>query len=398
VIALTWSGAFDVLCWLIVLPVLGVVGYRSLERSEDRPQTILKWSVSAALLLVMRWMIAVRFGQQFLPLFIMIPALFLGLMWAPTIGRMITKPLTDPLTGGDEEIEPKPFYFVAEGKRRQGLFEEAAAEVRRQLEQFPGDAAGYMMLATIQAEDMHDLAGAEATLEELLAQPALAPQEAVSALHALADWQLQFGRNTAAARAALERIVQRFPDSQFAHAAEQRLAHLAGVDETREQRENARFEVQERWRKIGLEKDGQMEPAKVDADALAAECVKQLEQHPADTEAREKLAGLYAEHFQRLDLAAAQLEQLIAVPDETPKHVARWLNLLATFHIRCAKDRRGAEEALHRIMERFPKSAMAEIAALRLASLGLELKAGEQTPTKQIGTYEKDLGLKKRGI
>ncbi|MGA2174352.1 MAG: tetratricopeptide repeat protein [Verrucomicrobiota bacterium] len=397
-IAFLSSGAFDALCWLIVLPVLGVLGYRKLEQSDDRPKLIVKWSVSAALLVLMRWMIADRYGGPFLVLRILIPAVILAALWAPTMGRLLTKPLTDSITGGDEEVELKPFYYAAEGKRRQGLFDEAIAEVRGQLERFPGDAAGYMMLATIQAEDKHDVRAAEATLEELLAQPGLKPHAAVSALHALADWQLQFGRDTAAARAALERVVKLFPDSQFAHAAEQRLAHLGGVDETRRQRENAKFEVQTSLRKIGLEKGGPTEPAKVDADALAAECVKQLEQYPADTEVREKLAILYAEHFQRLDLAAAQLEQMIALPEETPKHVARWLNLLATFHIRCAKDRPGAEQALRRIIERFPKTAMAEVAATRLGLLPLELKAGQPTPPKRMGTYEKDLGLKKPKI
>ncbi len=361
------------------------MGYRSLERSADRQSLIVKWTVSAVLAVLLKWMIAVNYGAQYLPLFVLIPAAVLGFMWAPTVGHFMTKPLTDSLTGGDEEVELKPFYFAAEGKRRQGLFEEAVAEVRKQLERFPGDAAGYMMMATIQAEDMHDMAAAAATLEELLAQPGLVPQAAVSALHALADWQLQLGHDTAAAGAALERIAKLFPDSQFAHAAEQRLAHLERVDETRDLRENAKFQVQEHWRKIGLEKGGPAQPAKVDGDALAAECVKQLEQHPADTEARERLATVYAEYFQRLDLAAAQLEQLIAVPDETPKHVARWLNLLATFHIRCAKDRAGAETALRRIIERFPKSAMAEIAVRRLASLALELKARGANPTQANG-------------
>jgi tetratricopeptide (TPR) repeat protein len=398
VIAFLSSGAIDALCWLIVLPVLGVLGYRKLDQSADRPKLILKWSVSAALLVLIRWMIADRYGGPFLVLRILIPAIILAALWAPTMGSLLTKPFADSFTGGDEEVELKPFYFAAEGKRRQGLFHEAIAEVRRQLERFPGDATGYMMLATIQAEDMHEVRAAEATIEELLAQPGLEPHAAVSALHALADWQLQFGRDTAAARAALERVVKLFPDSQFAHAAEQRLAHLGGVDETRRQRENAKFEVQTSLRKIGLEKGGPTEPAKVDADALAAEYVKQLEQYPADTEAREKLAILYAEHFQRLDLAAAQLEQMIALPGETPKHVARWLNLLATFHIRCAKDRPGAEQALRRIIERFPKTAMAEVAATRLGLLSLELKAGQPTPPKQMGTYEKDLGLKKPKI
>jgi hypothetical protein len=395
VIALMFSSLFDVLCWLIVLPALGVFGFSSLRQSEEPVRLIAKWGVSFALIMIIRGMVAHRFGGPYVALFILIPALPLGVIWAPALGNLVAKPLTDNFTGGDDEVDKKPFYFAAEGKRRQGNFDEAIEEVRKQLEKFPGDAAGYMMLATIQAEDLHDLPAAEATLEELLARPALPPQAAVSALHALADWQLQYGRNTEAARLALQRIVQLFPTTQFAHAAEQRLSHLGRVDETREFRENAKFKVQARVRKLGLESDAEAELAKVDADALAAEYVKQLEEFPADTEAREKLAALYAGHFQRLDLAAGQLEQLIAVPDETPKHVARWLQQLATFHIQYAKDLPGAEAALRRIIERFPRTAMAEVAATRLALLPQEIKALEPSQPKQIGSYEKDIGLRK---
>ena len=84
--------------------------------------------------------------------------------------------------------------------------------------------------------------------------------------------------------------------------------------------------------------------------ALASQYVSQLNKHPADTDTREKLAVLYAENFGRLDLAVDQLEQLIALPEETPKHVTRWLNLLATLHISVANDEAERENgaAAHR--------------------------------------------------
>ncbi len=396
-IAFSWSGVFDALGWLVIVLALGVAGYRTLSRSEDPARQVFFWIIIAAMILLIRWMIAARIGGPWLPLFILIPALPIGLLLAPSIGRFMVKPVTDAWTGGDDVAELKPFYFVAEGHRRQSQFPEAIAEARKQLEKFPGDVTGYMLVAAIQAEDMRDLPAAAATVEELLALPDLPQQAAASALHAMADWQLQVGRDTEAARVALERIVGLFPDSQFAHAAQQRIARLGGVDEAREFRENAKFEVQSRLRKIGLEGGGLAAPAPPDADALAAEYVKQLEQYPTDTDTREKLAELYAERFGRIDMAAAQLEQLIAIPSETPKHVARWLNLLATLHVRCAKDGPAAEAALRRVIERFPKTAMAEIAAIRLNSLPFELKAGEQTQTKHLGAYEKNLGLKKPG-
>ena len=393
--AFTWGGAFDLLCWLTVLPALGFAGYRALRRSAEPAKLVVTWAICAVLLLLILSMIASADKKPAGALFVLIPSVFLAIIVAPAAARFLAKPLTDSFTGGDDEAARKPFYFLAEGKRRQGQLDEAVAEIRKQLELFPGDPAGYMMLATIQAEDLHDMTAASATLEELLARPSLAPQAAVAALHALADWQLQVGRDTSAARSALERVVKLFPDSQYSHAAQQRLARLGGVDETREFRENAKFQVQTRLGKVGLGQVSQPEIAPEDAEATAAEYVKQLAQFPADTETREKLAVLYAEQFQRLDLAADQLEQLISLPEETPKHIARWLNLLATLHIRCGQDRKAAETALRRIVERFPDTAMAEVAAMRASSLGLEFKAAEQPQVKRLGVYAKDLGLKK---
>ncbi len=122
-------------------------------------------------------------------------------------------------------VKVKPFYFIASAKRRsKGLHAEAIAEVRDQLEKFPGDTAGMMLLATIQAEDLHDLPAAEATINELLSEPELTAQETATALHTLADWQLQVGPEPEAARVSLERIGLTFPDSQFFHAADQRIA------------------------------------------------------------------------------------------------------------------------------------------------------------------------------
>jgi hypothetical protein len=96
-----------------------------------------------------------------------------------------------------------------------------------------------------------------------------------------------------------------------------------------------------------------------------------------------------------VDLAAAQLEQLIALRAESPRHIAGWLNLLATVHARFGNDLAGAESALRRIVERFPRSVAAEAAAARLASLNTEDRANRQTEAKTLGSYEKQIGLKK---
>jgi tetratricopeptide (TPR) repeat protein len=384
---------------VIVLPALAILAYRSYRRSDDRGALVRRWIISAALVLIM-WFISwfrVPGHPLFMtikPFFILFPALILGRIWVPSIGAALASPLTSAFDGGDEEAEAKPFYFIAEGKRRKGLYEEAMAEVRKQLEEFPGDFEGYMKLASMQMEDLKDLPAAQTTLDEFLQLPGRAPNEMAGALHLLADWQLQFGRDAQAAIGSLRRIAQLYPGTPFAHAAEQRIAHLGSADETSRVRYQSKFTVEHGERDIGLRKDSAPVSAPADPHALAEEYVRQLELHPSDTDTREKLAILYAEEFHRLDLATDQLEQLIALPAEPPKHVARWLNLLATLHIKVAQDAAAAESALHRIIERFPGGALATVAISRLATLQSELKSSQRSPTKTLGSYEKDIGLK----
>jgi tetratricopeptide (TPR) repeat protein len=379
-----------------VLLVIALVayGFRCFAHSDDRRVLLYKWAATAAscFLCVALFQHAKREPRE--ALFFTLPCLVLGLIWMPNLVEFLLKPLTGAFDGGFDEVEAQPFYFIAAAKRAKGLHQEAIAEIRKQLEKFPGDAAGFMLLSSIQAEDLRDLPGAQATLNELLHDLDLTPQQRATALQTLADWQLQLGRDVPAARATLERIVMALPDSQFAHAAEQRIAALEGAAATRDFRENARFEVRQRERDIGLRHTSQPEPEALDADELAAQYVAQLGAHPSDTATREKLAVLYAEQFDRLDLAVDQLEQLIGLPDETPKHVARWLNLLATLLITVAHDEAAARTALLRIGQKFPKSAAAEVATMRLMRLGNEMKSSALAPSKALGIYEKDLGLK----
>jgi outer membrane protein assembly factor BamD (BamD/ComL family) len=393
-IALLGMSLADLLCWLIVIPTLVIVTCRALIHSDDRRTLLAKLFFSFLLILSMFWIGSMHAAAK--PLWLIIPCALLGTMWVSNALDVLVKPFTATFDGGTDEVEAKPFYYIAEGKRRKGLYEEAVAEVGKQLDKFPGDVEGMMKLAAIQAEDLHDLPAAAATLDELLQQPDLLPNHAVAALQTLADWQMNLGRDPAAARASFERIMQMFPGSSFSHTAEQRIAHLEGVTQTRHLRENAVFKVPLGEGGLGLRKTaGQAESPAVAAEAMAAEYVAQLEKYPNDTDTREKLALLYAEGFERLDLAVSQLEQLAAQPNETPQHIAHWLGLLATVQIRHGHDMEAAEDALRRIIDRFPKSAIATRAVARLATLQAELKAATTiTAAKTLGVYEKDVGLK----
>jgi tetratricopeptide (TPR) repeat protein len=395
-----WDIALTVMGPLVLAAAACVAGYRSLRRSENPATLVFKWILSAVLV---GGGIAVLRGFPVLawPVVVLIPAAILGLMWAPSMAAIVARPLTGLFDGGNEEVEPQPFYSIAEAKRRKGLYLEAAQEVRCQLEKFPGDLTGTLLLGAILAENLKDLPGTRQLIQEWLDRPNVAPQGAATVLQSLADWELQIGRDPEAARACLERIVHDYAGTQFSHQAQQRIAHLPAPEYLRQAAENAALDLPPGEKDIGLRPGftGNAPAGESDnPESLAQSCVEQLQRHPADTETREKLAQLYAEHFQRLDLAADQLEQLIALPAETTKHVARWLNLLATLHVKIGGDVPAAEQALRRIIDRFPNSASASLALERLASLNLELRATQKTAIKTLGQYEKDLGLKPRKL
>ena len=307
---------------------------------------------------------------------------------------LIASALTGGMDGGTQQVEPQPYYSIAEAKRRNSEYEEAVRLVREQLEKFPGDFPGAMLLASIQAENLRDLPGAQATLETWMQGPASTPTGCASALTALADWQLQIAQDPAAARAALERIIAKMPDTTLAHQAAQRVAHLPTVEHLAAMHAGVAKDFPPGEKFIGLRKSLTGPANAVNPDAVAEAYVRQLEEHPADTETREKLALLYAEHFQRLDLAVDQIEQLIQCPNESPRHIARWLNLLADLHIQHANDVPAAEAALKRIEEMFPGTGLAEGTHERLGALQRETKAGQKTQLKTLGQYEKNIGLK----
>ena len=124
---------------------------------------------------------------------------------------------------------PKPAYSIAQSKQKKGKYLEAVAEIREQLDRFPTDVEGQMLLAQIQAEDLKDLPAAELTIERFCAQPGHAPQNIVFALYSLADWHLQIGQDREAAQRDLEKVIELFPESEFALGAAHRIAHLGSA-------------------------------------------------------------------------------------------------------------------------------------------------------------------------
>jgi tetratricopeptide (TPR) repeat protein len=388
----------------MILGLLGLIFWgiwRSIKRSGDPARMLGKWLLTVLLLGLVGWALIGKVGFDVGGAFIVpFVAVFIGvimsIVWAPHLGAALAKPITSAIDGGIEEPVAQALYSVAEARRKQGRYHEAVREIRAQLAKFPTDVTGHLMLAEIQAEHLDDLPGAQLTIERFVAQPRHGPKNIAFALNSLADWHLKYTRDVEAARLALEKIAELLPDTEQSMGAAQRLAHLADADAVLAARERRPIRMRSGAANIGLGHGAPLAPPKeLPPEEMAERLVKQLEAHPLDAESREKLAGIYLEHYDRLDLAMEQLEQLIQAPNQPAREVARWLNLIADWQVKRGVDYDAIQATLQRVSDRFPGLAPERLAQQRLDLLRLELKGKEQGPSVKLGAYEKDLGLKR---
>lgn len=366
-----------VLCGAGLIVWIGSTTLPAMKAQEHGFRLLARWLVTIGGVLF--FFKSCRSNATVSPFSFLFDALFLAVavmfMWGRNIAGFFAGFITSAFDGGGEELKPEPLYSIAEAKRKQGKIHEAMWAIQEQLEKFPGDFRGQMLLAEIQAENANDLAGADSTIHRLCAQKH-PPQRIAGALTALADWHLRFNQDVDAARATFQEIIDRFPETDMAQQAENRIAHLSDTATLLEGREP---------RTIRLAVMGDTGPPKarpeeeVDAMAEAERLTRHLTEFPYDTEAREELAKLYADRFGKLELAAEQIEHLVALPNQSPRHIARWLNLLADLQVRCTGDTALAGVSIQRIVDRFPDSAVAEAARQRLQTLVLEKKRYEQT-------------------
>jgi tetratricopeptide (TPR) repeat protein len=381
----------------LALSAAGWFMVRCLRRSEDPARLIFKWVLTGGVIgCVIWWVGPMVAGSD--PVdgicLMLVFAIGLTIVWRHNLTGLIAKPFAALYDGGSEEATPHPAYSVAQSHQKRGRYLEAIAEIRKQLDRFPTDVEGQMLLAQIQAEDLQDLPAAELTVQRFCDQPGHAPQNITFALYSLADWHLQVGQDREAARRDLEKIIQLLPESEFALGAAHRIAHLASAEMMLAPHERKKFAVTEGVRNLGLLLDREhLKPAEPDPEQEAVECVKHLEQYPLDTEARERLAVLYADHYGRLDLATNELEQMIGQPNQPARLVVHWLNLLADLQIRGGAGIEAAQQTLQRIVDRAPDVAAAEIARHRLVLLKLEMKSKGKSQAVKLGSYEQNIGL-----
>lgn len=382
--------SISTLLWIVGGGIALAGLWSTLRRSERPGRLALKWLVSAVVVIGLVYLFRRFFRPTggFLggiaPAFILacgtaVCAVILAALWTPNIVNWLTSPLLRLFYDDTQQVEPEPHYSIAEAHRKKGRYADAIAAIQQELARFPDDLRGILMLAEIQAVDLNDLETAESTLEEYIASQTGTSAHEVAILNQMADWRLSLAKDLDGARMMLERIRTRFPESEAAFMAAQRLAHFTNPDVVAERHAPkaipyVEFPLPSRVGEVVVSRPEETSPGQE-----AAELVKHLERYPEDVEARERLAILYGEHYHRLDMARSELEQLISGKHAPPRKKAAWLNRLADLEIQVAGDGAAARAALERIIRMGSNTAAAEQARRRIMLLERELKVRRTT-------------------
>ncbi|MGN6386741.1 MAG: hypothetical protein ACTHMT_10935 [Verrucomicrobiota bacterium] len=372
----------------------GFVAWYFIKKSENPGSLVVKWIVTFIAFGALIGFVA-GMGVAGPPIAAAV-GVVLGIIWAPSLGAIIAKPLTSFYDGGDAMIEDRPFYSISRAKQKQGRYQEAIADVKVQLMKFPQDYEGWMLLAEVHGDSLKDNAAAQECIEELFHHnPPHTMKNLAFSLNRSADWHLSLASDREAARGSLQRILDLFPDSEFAHHAAQRIAHLTSDAMLAEKKERPRIALTRHEENIGLAGESARPVEKVEEPPeKAVRLVGHLNEHPFDATAREELAMIYIEHYGRLELAEDQIEQMISAPGMPQKSIARYLNLLADWHVRYTQNQQRAGDYLRRILELFPNSADARKAEKRISMLCTEMRGKTKSQVLQLGSYEENIGLK----
>ena len=124
------------IAFFVVTSFLGWVAWKSFQNSDDS----LSWFITKSILsVVMLFMIPLSYaplGVMSVP-FTLFICIILTWFWAPTIASFIANPLSSIYGFGDADNAPTPLYSVAQARVKQGKYEGAIVEIRKQLSHFP---------------------------------------------------------------------------------------------------------------------------------------------------------------------------------------------------------------------------------------------------------------------
>ena len=340
-----WEILHKIGYWGAVAAIIAWILWRWAKKSDDPTLLVTKWLLSIPGIIAFVSILVyldkhMDGGVDYAAAFISVigtaaTGVYFAAIWRRNIAMFLAKPLDLVYGVGNDEVDPQAYFSVAESKRRKGNYSEAVAEIRKQLQKFPTDFHGQMMLAEIQAEHLNDLPAAEMIIQRFCQQPNHAPRNIAYALNTLADWHLKLSVDPDSARAALQKIMELLPGTEFALLAEQRIGHLASREFLMAPHDRPRVALPKGVQNIGLMlSSAHLVPVAPDEARRAEELTAHLIEHPQDTDAREQLAVVYADHYKRLDMATDQLVQLIDQPNQPARNVIRWLNRLADLQVR----------------------------------------------------------------
>lgn len=274
-----------------------------------------------------------------------------------------------------EHRDPVLSYGRAVANLKFGRYKQAEMDVISQLEKEDGDFDGWMMLAELYAKQYRNLEDAARVVHDICHDPRSRPCHIATACDRLADWQVEIAENPLGARAALELMIRKIPETHFARMAEQRLrripASVEAFDESRQRR---------RIRLPALREDtfefGSPLPAKADGSALAEanRLSTILTENPDDILARQRLAVVLAEKLERVDLGVEQLRLLIGLPEPTDEHKARWSAEIAQWEFHRDRNTEKLRSALRAIIREYPQTSQAFAAQRQLSLLEWEVK------------------------
>lgn len=266
-----------------------------------------------------------------------------------------------------------PMYARAIARMKFGKYDEAEWEIIRELERCEDDFEGWMMLAELYANHFRDLPQAEQTISDVCEHPRTTPSQLSVALHRLADWHLRIGGDPEPAKRALQMIRDRLPGTHLARMAQLRMRQIPETaEELRRQQTAATIPLPALGDSLDSDPVSGHPSDPEAAGAAARECVERLRKDPNQTEPRERLARLLAEHLNQVDDALEQLELLLGRADQPDAKKAQWLSLAAAWHLRYRQDRATGRQYLERLVQQHPDSPQAFAARRRLFLLSIE--------------------------
>lgn len=348
-----WVGAvvngtgFTIICWGAITYVWMI--FKATRQVGDTPD--FRWSL-------------VTVG---LPMFFLASLLALSGKWVvlPSALLIVLMPLTHRVLNLVEEAPPKPMYGAAQGKINFGKYEDAEVEVINQLEKKDNDFNGWMMLAELYATKFHRLDDAAQVIVDLCRDPSVTEVEASLACNKLADWQLQIGDNPPAARAALDLLIQRAPNSHVARLAEARLKQMPRTREDLldiRKRRAIRLPALREDFAAPVSDAQSMHDASLEANRLS----DRLREDPNNFEARERLAILLAEKLGQVNLGIEQLRLMVNMPEVLGERAAKWLGQIASWERSLNKNEQRFRAILNEIIRLYPNTSHALAARRQL--------------------------------